>query len=98
MTQAVAAFGRRHLPRGWKHLALQFAIWFGFLIIYQAARGWADRGPEPVAKARALANGLRVIHFESSMNALYELTFQRLGAGHLALHDAVYFTYWFSEF
>ena len=39
MTQAVAAFGRRYLPRGWKHLALQFAIWFGFLIAYQAARG-----------------------------------------------------------
>jgi hypothetical protein len=97
MTQAVAAFGRRHLPRGWKHLALQFVIWFGFLLAYQAARGLADRGG-PAAQARAIANGVRVIHFENSLNALYELTFQRIADGHSLVHGAVYFTYWFSEF
>jgi len=60
MTQAVAAFGRRYLPRGWKHLALQFVIWFGFLLAYQAARGLAAHGP--AAQARAFTNGFRVIH------------------------------------
>ncbi len=34
----------RRLPRGWAHLALQFAVWFGFYAVYQAARGAADRG------------------------------------------------------
>jgi membrane-associated phospholipid phosphatase len=96
MTEAVAAFGRRHLPRGWKHLLLQFAIWFGFLLAYQAARGFADRGA--TAQARAFANGFRVIHYESGLNALYELTFQRFADGYSLLHDSVYFTYWFSEF
>src|SRR5436190_6425689 len=96
MTEAVASFGRRHLPRGWKHLGLQFAIWFGFLLVYQAARGLADRGPN--ADTRAWLDGLRVIQFEQSWNALYELTFQRLANAHHLLHEAVYFTYWFSEF
>jgi membrane-associated phospholipid phosphatase len=96
MTQAVAAFGRRYLPRGWKHLALQFAIWFGFLIAYQAARGLADNGP--TSETKAFVDGLRVIRFEQSWNALYELTFQRLADAHYLLHEAVYFTYWFSEF
>jgi membrane-associated phospholipid phosphatase len=94
MTEAVAQFGRRYLPRGWGHLAMQFAIWFGFLVAYQAARGLADRG----GPAHAYANGLRVINFESSMNALYELTFQRIADAFSVLHSAVYFTYWFSEF
>jgi membrane-associated phospholipid phosphatase len=96
MTQAVAAFGRRHLPRGWRHLALQFAIWFGFLIAYQAARGFADRGP--TSETRAFVDGLRVIQFEQSWNSLYELTFQRLANTHHLLHAGVYFTYWASEF
>ena len=30
MTEMVLAVARRHLPRGWSHLALQFVIWFGF--------------------------------------------------------------------
>src|SRR3954470_1403033 len=95
MTQAVAAFGRRYLPRGWKHLALQFVIWFGFLLAYQAARGLAERG---TSENLARLDGLRVIHFEQSWNALYELTFQRIADGHYFIHEAVYFTYWFSEF
>src|SRR4051812_43802350 len=96
MTQAVADFGRRYLPRGWKHLALQFVIWFGFLLAYQAARGVADSGPS--AERRAFVDGLRVIKFEQSWNALYELTFQRIANAHNFIHASVYFTYWFSEF
>ena len=34
----------RRLPRGWAHLALQFAVWFGFYAAYQVVRGAADRG------------------------------------------------------
>jgi membrane-associated phospholipid phosphatase len=98
MTEAVATFGRRYLPlpRGWRHLALQFAIWFGFLAIYQVARGLADHGT--TAPTRAFENGLRVIHFEQGLNMLWELPFQRLAAGNELLHSAVHFTYWISEF
>ena len=37
------AEARRLLPRGWGHLALQFAVWLGFYGVYQVARGAADR-------------------------------------------------------
>ena len=38
MTAVVATIGRR-LPRGWKDFARQLLIWFGFLAVYQIARG-----------------------------------------------------------
>jgi hypothetical protein len=78
------------------HLAFQFVIWFGFLLAYQVARGYADHGP--MARIHAFGNGLKVINIEQNWNALYELTFQRLADGHALLHTAVHFTYWFSEF
>ncbi len=43
MTAATATTARR-LPRGWVHLALQFALWMGFYFAYQLARGVADDG------------------------------------------------------
>ncbi len=46
----------RWLPRGWAHLALQFAVWFGFYGAYQAVRGAADR-----SIAEAFWNGTLVI-------------------------------------
>ena len=33
----------RRLPRGWMHLAAQFAFWLGFYVVYQLVRGIADR-------------------------------------------------------
>ncbi len=94
MTAVVVAVGRRYLPRGWAHLGLQFAIWFGFLGVYQLARGLAPHDP-----ARALANGLRVIGWERThAHHLFELTFQNLAASSHALELAVSWTYWNSEF
>jgi membrane-associated phospholipid phosphatase len=91
---AVAAVGRRYLPRGWSHLGLQFAIWFGFLLAYQVARGLADRDP-----ARAFANGLKVITWEQARtHHLLELTFQKFAASSHVLEAAVSWTYWNSEF
>ena len=73
MTTVVAA-GRRVLPRGYADLARQLVIWFGFLFVYQIARGFADRNP-----AKAFANGIRVIDFEQrTTHHLFELTFQNL--------------------
>jgi membrane-associated phospholipid phosphatase len=93
MTTAVAAVGRR-LPRGWAHLGLQFAIWFGFLGAYQLARGWADRDP-----ARAFANGLRIINWEQlHVHRLIELGLQQFASSSRLLEAAVSFTYWNSEF
>ena len=50
----------RRLPRGWAHLALQIAVWFGFYAAYQVARGAADRGI-----AEAFWNGTLVIEAEN---------------------------------
>jgi hypothetical protein len=85
---------RRYLPRGWAHLAWQFAIWFGFLAVYQLARGLADRHP-----AEAFANGLRVVRLETGLtHRLYELTFQQFVDQRFWLAKLVSWTYWNSEF
>src|SRR5712691_1807499 len=89
MTDAVAAVGRRYLPRGWSHFWLQLGIWFGFLAAYQLARGVADRDP-----ARAFSNGFEQGHF----HRLWELTFQHVAASSELLNTAVAWTYWNSEF
>ena len=94
MTAAVAEVGRRYLPRGWGHFGLQFVIWFGFLGVYQLARGVADRDP-----AQAVANGLKVIAWERAhADHLFELTLQNLVTSSKALELAVSWTYWNSEF
>ena len=90
---AIAAAGRRYLPRGYADFGRQLAIWFGFAAAYQVARGFADRDP-----ARAFANGLRVIDFERNANALYELTLQRLVDQSHVLATIAAWTYWNSEF
>jgi PAP2 superfamily protein len=92
MTSAINA-GRRYLPRGYADLGLQFLIWFGFLLIYQIARGVADRDP-----ARAFANGWKVIDLEQRLAGLGELTFQGWTQSSHVLQAAVSWTYWNSEF
>jgi membrane-associated phospholipid phosphatase len=82
------------LPRGWADLGRQMAIWFGFALAYQLARGITDRNP-----ARAVANGLRVVHFETTVShRLYELTFQQFVDSRHWLAQLVSWTYWNSEF
>jgi membrane-associated phospholipid phosphatase len=92
MTAFVAA-GRRHLPRGWLDLGRQLAIWFGFLGLYQGARGIADRNP-----TRAFENGLGVINVEERVGDLFEVTLANLTAGSKFLTFLVSWTYWNSEF
>src|SRR5690348_9175443 len=89
----IAAVGRKVLPRGWADLARQLAIWFGFLLVYQAARGIADRNP-----AQAFDNGLRVINLEQHVHGLVELSFQRFVDSSSFLISAASWTYWNSEF
>jgi hypothetical protein len=90
----MVAAGRRHLPRGWSDLGRQVAIWFGFAVLYQLARGLADRNP-----TKAFANGQAVFNFEVHVtHRLYELTFQNFVDQRHLLHDAVSWTYWNSEF
>jgi len=69
------------------------AIWFGFLGAYQVARGLADRNPP-----KAFDNGLHVIGIERHVNALFEITLQRLVDGSQVLATAASWTYWNSEF
>jgi membrane-associated phospholipid phosphatase len=89
----VAAIGRRYLPRGWADLGFQVAIWFGFLLVYQVARGVADRDP-----TRAFANGLKVIDLEQRADALFELSLQGYVHSSGLLMAATSYTYWLSQF
>jgi hypothetical protein len=90
----VAVVGRRHLPRGWGDFGRQLLIWFGFAVLYQLARGLADRNP-----SKAFANGYRVVNFETDVaHRLYELTFQHFVDQRHVLETIVSWTYWNSEF
>jgi hypothetical protein len=91
---AVAAVGRRYLPRGWADFGRQLSIWFGFLLAYQVARGVADRDP-----TRAFDNGWRVLGVEQGMtHHIFELTLQRVAESSSLLNRLASLTYWTSEF
>ncbi len=88
------AAGRRHLPRGWSDLGRQLAIWFGFAVLYQVARGFADRNA-----SKAFSNGYEVIKLETRVTSrLYELAFQQWVDQRHLLATIVSWTYWNSEF
>jgi membrane-associated phospholipid phosphatase len=93
VTTLVAAAGRR-LPRGWAHLGLQFAIWIGFYLVYQAARGVADRG----GADEAFANGQWIIDAQRDLHSMFELTLQRAVESSTLLIQATSWTYWLSQF
>ena len=90
---AIVLVGQRHLPRGWRDLGVQFAIWFGFLGLYQVARGIADRNP-----TKAFENGLGVIGIEERVGDLFEITLQQFAHSSDLLTLLVSWTYWHSEF
>jgi membrane-associated phospholipid phosphatase len=81
-------------PRGWRDFGVQLGIWFGFLLLYQVARGVADRDA-----GQAFENGRLIIDFERSLHSLVELDIQRviLTAGDWIV-QAVNWTYWNSQF
>jgi membrane-associated phospholipid phosphatase len=91
---AVVAAGQRVLPRGWRDLGLQVAIWVGFYFSYLGVRTLADRNP-----ATAFLNGFRVIGWEQSLtHHLVEQTAQRFVDSSQVLLTAAAWTYWNSEF
>jgi membrane-associated phospholipid phosphatase len=81
-------------PRGWGDFGLQLAIWLGFGVAYQVARGLADRGP-----LEAYENGRHVIDLERASHSLVELDLQRVlfHSGDVLL-QAVNWTYWIAQF
>jgi hypothetical protein len=83
----------RRLPRGWTHLALQFAVWLGFYVAYQVARGAADRGV-----AEAFWNGTLVIEAENKLRLLVEPGIQNFVERFDFLIIATSYTYWLSQF
>ena len=91
---AVAAAGRRILPRGWTDFGFQVALWLGFYFSYQAVRSFADRD-----SGKAFVNGLRVITLEQRISShLLEQTAQRIADSSGWLLTASAWTYWNSEF
>ena len=92
MSTAVAQLSRR-LPRGWAHLAFQFIIWMGFYVVYQVARGAADR-----SVASAFHNGEWVLQKERELGALFEPAVQRVVDTSSLLVTLTSYTYWLSQF
>jgi membrane-associated phospholipid phosphatase len=84
---------RTILPHGFFDFARQLAIWFGFLLLYQVARGMADRDA-----AEAFENGLKVADLERRIGTLFELSLQGfVNSSHL-LVELASVTYWLSQF
>jgi membrane-associated phospholipid phosphatase len=83
----------RRLPRGWAHLLLQVAVWFGFYAAYQAARGAADRGV-----GEAFWNGTLVIETEHRLRMFIEPAVQDFVERSSVLVAATTYTYWLSQF
>ena len=92
----VAGTARRAfaLPHGRADFVRQLVIWLGFAVVYQLARGLADRGA-----GEALANGRRVIRVEERLGMLFEPDLQQpvVDTAGFLLH-AVNWTYWLSQF
>jgi membrane-associated phospholipid phosphatase len=83
----------RRLPRGWAHLGFQFLIWIGFYVVYQVARGAADR-----SVASAFHNGEWVLQKESGIGALFEPAVQRVVDTSSIMVTLTSYTYWLSQF
>jgi membrane-associated phospholipid phosphatase len=81
------------LPRGRADLARQAAIWSGFALAYEVARGFADRNT-----AAALANGRAVLHAERALHLFFEQRLQHALLGFGGLITALGWTYWLSQF
>ena len=83
----------RRLPRGWGHFAFQFVIWVGFYVVYQVARGAADR-----SVYEAFQNGEWILRTQKHLGALFEPTVQRLVDGSTLMIWLTSYTYWLSQF
>lgn len=86
----------RILPRGFRDLVFQISLWVGFVLAYRLARGIADHNGAVTPVARE--NARHVIAFESHVNALFELSFQKLLLSSRFLVDLAAATYWLSQF
>ena len=83
----------RRLPRGWLHFLAQIAFWLGFYVVYQLARGLADRDV-----SAAFWNGIHVIRIEDWSGTLFEPALQRMVESSSLLITATTYTYWLSQF
>jgi len=81
-------------PNGRRDFLRQLALWLGFVVGYQIARGLADRG-----SAEAFRNARRVIRLEEHLGGVLELELQQrvLAAGAFVVH-ALDWTYWIAQF
>lgn len=81
------------LPRGWRDLLRQAALFFVAYNLYQVVRGVADG-----RHAVAIANGLHVMHLERSLGAFFEPGFQQAFLAHQWVIEAANWMYFNSHF
>lgn len=82
-----------NLPRGRLDLLRQLAIWSGFALGYQLARGLANQGA-----ASSIPNGEALVRLERHLHALFEPGLQRSLIDVAVLVRAANWTYWLSQF
>ena len=93
MSSFVAETSRR-LPRGWAHLAFQFVIWMGFYVVYQVARGAADR-----SVADAFQNGEWVLRTQKRDSARSSSPPSSASSTRSSIMVTLTsYTYWLSQF
>ncbi|HEY7150118.1 MAG TPA: phosphatase PAP2 family protein [Solirubrobacterales bacterium] len=92
MSRLVHSTGGR-LPRGWRDLLRQAALFFIAYNLYQVVRGVADG-----RHAVAIANGLHVMHLERSLGAFFEPGFQQAFLAHEWVIEAANWMYFNSHF
>jgi len=81
------------LPRGWRDLLRQGALFFVAYNLYQVVRGVADG-----RHAVAIANGLHVMHLERSLGAFFEPGFQQAFLAHEWVIEVANWMYFNSHF
>jgi hypothetical protein len=83
----------RRLPRGWRDLLRQAALFFLAYNLYQVVRGVADG-----RQAAAIANGLHIMHLERSLGAFFEPGFQQAFLAHQWVIQLANWMYFNSHF
>ncbi len=83
----------RIFPRGALHLLAQVGVWLGFYVVYQMARGAADRGV-----TEAFANGKLLIETQQRLGLLVEPALQDIVESSRTLITLTSITYWLSQF
>lgn len=99
MTEGTTSADRQRttrLPRGLGDLIFQISLWLGFVLVYRLTWGIADHGGAVIPVARD--NARHIMNLENRVDALFELSLQKVLLSSRLLIGAAAATYWLSQF